>query len=98
MESNDNNRLEDLLRKMYAENDIDTSEIIDEEWQKFEARHFPQKQRSWGWMQIAAIFIGVLMLSGITYAAIHIASNIESKPKVAITNSQRHRSRQTTQR
>ncbi|MBR1389830.1 MAG: DUF4974 domain-containing protein [Prevotella sp.] len=75
MESNDNNRLEDLLRKMYAENDIDTSEIIDEEWQKFEAKHFPQKQRSWGWMQIAAMFIGVLMLSGIAYAAVQIASH-----------------------
>ena len=72
MESNDNNRLEDLLRKMYAENDIDTSEIIDEEWQKFEAKHFPQKQRSWGWMQIAAMFIGVLMLSGIAYDAVKI--------------------------
>ena len=75
MESNDNNRLEDLLRKMYAENDIDTSEMIDEEWQKFEAKHFPQKQRSWGWMQIAAMFIGVLMLSGITYAAVQMVMN-----------------------
>ncbi|MBQ4386071.1 MAG: DUF4974 domain-containing protein [Prevotella sp.] len=86
MESNDNNRLEDLLRKMYAEEDIDTSEIIDEEWQKFEAKHFPQKQRSWGWMQIAAMFIGVLMLSGIAYATVQVISNIESKPKVAITD------------
>ena len=75
MESNDNNTLEDLLRKMYAENDIDTSEMIDEEWQKFEAKHFPQKQRSWGWMQIAAMFIGVLMLSGITYAAVQMVMN-----------------------
>ncbi|MBQ9649840.1 MAG: hypothetical protein IJV25_05405 [Prevotella sp.] len=51
MESNDNNRLEDLLRKMYANeeeavdnsDDIggdDMSAIIDEEWQKFEAKHF----------------------------------------------------------
>ena len=86
MESNDNNRLEDLLRKMYAEEDIDTSTLIDEEWQKFEAEHFPKKRHSWGWMQIAAMFIGVLMLSGITFAAVHVISNIESKPKVAITD------------
>ena len=37
-------------------------------------------------LKLAAAFIGLLMLSGITYATIHIASNIESKPKVAITD------------
>ena len=36
--------------------------------------------------KIAAAFIGLLMLSGITYAAVHVISNIESKPKVAITD------------
>ena len=46
--------------------------IKEEKWQKFEAEHFPQKQHSWGWMQIAAMFIGVLMLSGIAYAAVQI--------------------------
>ena len=47
MESNDN-RLEEFLRKMYAEqrpetsdiNEDKMSDIIDEEWQKFEARCF----------------------------------------------------------
>ena len=83
-----NDKLEDLLKQMYAQEDetIDTSDIIDEEWQKFEARHFAPKRRSWNWMQIAAAFIGLLMLSGIAYAAVQIVSNIESKPKVAITN------------
>ena len=43
MESND--KLEQLLRQMYAkeslhEEDIDTKDIIDEEWTKFEAEHF----------------------------------------------------------
>ena len=46
--------------------------IKEEKWQKFETQHFPQKQHSWGWMQIAAMFIGVLMLSGIAYAAVQI--------------------------
>ena len=81
MESNDN-RLEELLRKMYAEerpktsdvNEDKMSDIIDEEWQKFEIEHFETKQRSWNWMQIAAIFVGVLMFSGIAYAAVHIIS------------------------
>ena len=73
MESN-NQKLEELLRKMYAEEteDKDTSEMIDEEWQKFEAKHFPQKHRSWGWMHMAAVFVGVLLLSGIAYAAVQM--------------------------
>lgn len=77
MESND--RMEQLLKQMYAE-ERDTSEIIDEEWKKFEARHF-SPNRSWGWMQIAATIVGVLMLSGIAYAAIHIVSHGEEDQK-----------------
>ena len=43
MESND--KLEQLLKQMYTQEarhdeDIDTSDIIDEEWVKFEAEHF----------------------------------------------------------
>jgi ferric-dicitrate binding protein FerR (iron transport regulator) len=79
-----NDKLEDLLKQMYAQEDetIDTSDIIDEEWQKFEARHFAPKRRSWSWMQIAAAFIGLLMLSGITYAAIHLVSSSRSQQAV----------------
>ena len=45
-----NDKLEDLLKQMYAQEDetIDTSDIVDEEWQKFEARHFAPKRRPWG--------------------------------------------------
>lgn len=76
-----NDKLEDLLKQMYAQEEetIDTSDIIDEEWQKFESEHFAPKHRSWDWMQIAAAFIGLLMLSGITYAAIHIVSSSRSQ-------------------
>ncbi|MCR5242926.1 MAG: DUF4974 domain-containing protein [Prevotella sp.] len=108
MESND--KLEQLLRQMYAEEslheekDIDTSSIIDEEWAKFEAKHFGNatststdgsadsmaaarsasplcsaKKSSLytlnsKLLKIAAMFIGVLMLSGIAYAAFHYFS------------------------
>ena len=53
--------------------------IKEVEWQKFEAKHFPQKHRSWGWMQIAAMFIGLLMLSGIAYAAVQIVRNTQEQ-------------------
>ena len=103
MESNDN--LEQLLRQMYAQEshhdeDIDTSDIIDEEWTKFEAEHFKDGRYSnssilsffHSTKKIAALFIGVLILSGITYAAIHmISSNPQSEQvdqTVAVDNTQ----------
>lgn len=83
MESND--RLEDLLRQMYAE-EAEVSDIVDEEWQKFEAKNFLPRRRSWGWMQIAATTICVLMLSGITYAAINHLISTDQKPGIAVTD------------
>ena len=49
MESND--KLEQLLKQMYSQealhdDDIDTSDIIDEEWTRFEAEHFPSTSSS----------------------------------------------------
>ena len=48
-----------------AQKDID-NETIDAEWKRLSA----SSNRSW--LRVAAIFIGVLMLSGITFAAVHI--------------------------
>ena len=43
---------------------------VDTEWQRFEQKHFaPARNRRW--LKVAAMFIGVLMLSAFTYAAIH---------------------------
>ena len=103
MESND--KLEQLLKQMYSQetlhdDDIDTSDIIDEEWTKFEAEHFKDGRNSSSSIlhffhstkKIAALFIGVLILSGITYAAIHmISSNPQSEQvdqTVAVDNTQ----------
>ncbi len=80
-----NDRLEDLLRQMYAE-EAEVSDIVDEEWQKFEAKNFLPRRRSWGWMQIAATTICVLMLSGITYAAINHLISTDQKPGIAVTD------------
>ena len=83
MESND--KLEQLLRQMYAQeslhdDDTDTSDIIDESWTKFEAEHFGGERsavrgKRLPFLKIAALFIGVLILSGITYAAVQIIGN-----------------------
>ena len=44
---------------------------VDTAWQRFHQRLQP-KQRGRGWMKMAASFIGVLLVSGIAFAAIHI--------------------------
>ena len=111
MESND--KLEQLLKQMYTQEarhdeDIDTSDIIDEEWVKFEAEHFKNgkieelKNGSYfnfsifqsfnSIKKIAAMFVGLLMLSGIAYAAVHIISSHSQKAQEAqtvATNAQR---------
>ena len=93
MESNDN--LEQLLRQMYAQEshhdeDIDTSDIIDEEWTKFEAEHVKREKSPL--LKIAAMIIGVLMLSGITYAAIRYVRSSQGQDEktpetIVVTNS-----------
>ena len=44
---------------------------VDAAWQRLHQRLQP-KQRGRGWMKMAASFIGVLLVSGIAFAAIHI--------------------------
>ena len=44
---------------------------VDAAWQRLHQRLQPE-QRGRGWMKIAASFIGVLLVSGIAFAAIHI--------------------------
>lgn len=44
---------------------------VDAAWQKFNQKIQPQ-QHCFGWMKIAASFIGVLLVSGIAFAAIQI--------------------------
>ncbi len=47
---------------------------VDAEWQRFEQEHFaPVKNRRW--LKVAAIFLGVIMLSAFTYAAIRAVSH-----------------------
>ena len=47
---------------------------VDAEWQRFEQQHFaPEKNRRW--LKVAAIFLGVIMLSAFTYAAIRAVTH-----------------------
>ena len=54
---------------------------VNSAWQRFDQR-FQSKKQGPGWMKIAAAFIGVLLLSGIAFAAIHIIQKyILSRPE-----------------
>ncbi len=54
-------------RQRQADKPVD----VDAAWQKFNQKVQPQ-QHSFGWIKIAASFVGVLLVSGIAFAAIQI--------------------------
>ena len=61
---------------------------VDAAWQRFNQKLQP-KQHGFGWMKIAASFIGVLLVSGIAFAAIHVVRQIQKQeaPKAEVTES-----------
>ena len=67
----DDEMQEQLATAKRAMTDIPEPDV-DAEWQRFEHAHFaPVKNRRW--LKVAVMFIGVLMLSAFTYAAIRVA-------------------------
>ena len=52
----------------------------EEAWRRFEEEHVVKRQQG-SWLKIAAIFVGVLMLSGIAYAAVHIIRSQETRDR-----------------
>ena len=59
---------------------------VDVAWQRFNQK-LQHKQYGFGWMKIAASFIGVLLVSGIAFAAIHIVRQHQKQetPQTEIT-------------
>ena len=68
-----------------------SDDMIDAEWQRLNHEKQELKSEKYSFLKIAAMFVAILMLSGIAYAAIHIASHYNA-PKAqdtkVITNSQ----------
>ena len=91
MKTNDHNK--QLYRDMQEEPDkysdqeieammdeVDQTPDVDEAWQQFDRQHIPSEHPIRTWRKIAAILIGILTISGIAIAAIHIVRNHEVKP------------------
>ena len=53
-------------------NDVDT------EWKRFAQTHLTEQKPERSWLKIAATFIGILRMSGIAFAAIHIIRNFSN--------------------
>ena len=66
--------VDSALIQQSAEEESSTSHIstvVDEEWKKFENKHFANHPAERGWRKIAAAIAGFVLVSGIAYAAIH---------------------------
>ena len=86
---------DEQLDQMLDETDIKVPDA-NEAWEKFELRIANSQQQKQPtarrWLRVAAMFIGVLMLSGIAYAAVQIIrsqkSEVGSQEAVVSTNTQ----------
>ena len=70
--------------------DLDQVPDVDEAWQQFAQHHLPLVRPMHTWRKVAAILIGILTLSGITIASVHIVrqSQHEERPVTAIEKPQ----------
>jgi len=68
------------LLKQAMMNDESNVNNVDAEWQRFVQTHLTDERPERSWLKIAATVIGILMMSGIALAAIHIVRQYQ-KPE-----------------
>ena len=74
---------DEQLDQMLDESNIPVPDANDA-WEQFQKAHIVAKSTT-TWYKIAAMFIGILMLSGIAYAGISHFIKMEDKPQVTLT-------------
>ena len=74
---------DEQLDQMLDESNIPVPDANDA-WEQFQKAHIVAKSTT-TWYKIAAMFIGILMLSGIAYAAISHFIKMEDKSQVTLT-------------
>ena len=77
-----------LKQAMIWENARKSTVNVDAEWQRFAGQHIADSKPRRGWMKVAAVFLGVLFVSGITFAAIHIVRMINSQKSQTVQTEQ----------
>ena len=57
---------------------------VDQAWQQFEHRYMPQPKRERPWLKMVATLAGILLVSGIAWAAVYAVRHyVTDKPKAA---------------
>ena len=77
-----------LKQAMIWENSRKSTVNVDAEWQRFAGQHIADSKPRRGWMKVAAVFFGVLFVSGITFAAIHIVRMVNSQKSQTVQTEQ----------
>lgn len=77
-----------LKQAMIWENSRKSTVNVDAEWQRFAGQHISDSKPRRGWMKVAAVFLGVLFVSGITFAAIHIVRMVNSQKSQTVQTEQ----------
>lgn len=73
-----------LKQAMIWENAGKNTANIDAEWQRFSKTHYTENKSRRGWLKVAATFIGVLFITGMAFATIHIVRNVVEKDTKAL--------------
>lgn len=69
-----------LKRAMKHEAFSMSGQDIDAEWHDFATAHFAKQEPPRNWLKMVATFVGILIVTGIAFATVHIISNyVESK-------------------
>ena len=74
-----------LKQAMIWESAGKESSNVDAEWQRFSKTYYAENKSHRGWLKVAATFIGVLFITGMAFAAIHIVRNVVKKDTKAPT-------------
>jgi hypothetical protein len=77
-----------LKQAMMWENTHKQATNVDDEWQRFAGQHIADSKPHRGWLKVAAVFLGVLFVSGITFAAIHIVRMVNSQKSQTVQTEQ----------
>jgi hypothetical protein len=77
-----------LKQAMIWENSRKSTVNVDAEWQRFAGQYIADSKPRRGWMKVAAVFLGVLFVSGITFAAIHIVRMVNSQKSQTVQTEQ----------
>ena len=77
-----------LKQAMIWENSRKSTVNVDAEWQRFAGQHIADSKPRRGWLKVAAVFLGVLFVSGITFAAIHIVQMVNSQKSQTVQTEQ----------